>query len=165
MAYLVFEDGRSFKGEFFACDKSIAGDLVYVTDMVGFEDVVFNPNFEGKIVVFTYPMIGNYGIDKKTIKGKAPLIKGVVAKEFCKKPSNFAMDMTIKEFFEEYGITALAGVDTRAIVKHIINAKKTNSVIVGEYLKEKAVPFERALNSHEGEQEVKRILALTKERR
>lgn len=163
MAYLVFEDGRSFKGDFFACDKSIAGELAYVTDMVGFEEVLVDPKYEGKIVVFTYPMVGNYGIEKKTIKGKAIRVKGVIAKEFCLKPSNFAMDMTIKEFFTENGITAISGVDTRAITKHIINDKKYHCVIVGETLKVQAVPFEKDIDIAKGKMEIERILKLAKE--
>ena len=119
--YLVLEDGSVFEGcAFGAQAEQSMGEVVFSTNMTGFTETMTDPAFEGQIVVQTFPLIGNYGINPADVEG-APKLKGYIVKELCQAPSHFACMGTFDTFLLEHGIPGLCGVDTRALTKLIRN--------------------------------------------
>jgi carbamoyl-phosphate synthase small subunit len=116
---LVLEDGTVFVGEGFGSDREISGEVVFNTSMTGYQEVISDPSYCGQIVTLTYPLIGNYGINRDDFEAVAPFINGLIVKEYCKYPSNFRSDETIDSFLKAHDIPGLAGIDTRKLTKHI----------------------------------------------
>ncbi len=116
--YLVTEDGRSFEGYSFGAEKEICGELVFNTSMVGYIETLTDPAYYGQIVVETFPMIGNYGINSEDFEGKCAL-SAFVVREWCDAPSNFRCEYDLDKFLKDNDIVGIYGIDTREITKHI----------------------------------------------
>lgn len=86
---LILEDGTILKGVGFGDSGNCVGEVVFNTSMTGYQESISDPSYLGQILTFTYPLIGNYGINKGDFESKIPTIKGVVVREACPKPSNF----------------------------------------------------------------------------
>lgn len=86
---LILEDGTIFKGVGFGDTGNCVGEVVFNTSMTGYQESLSDPSYLGQILTFTYPLIGNYGINSSDFESKKPTIKGVVVREVCLKPSNF----------------------------------------------------------------------------
>ena len=87
-AYLCLADGRIFPGESIGLAGETAGEVIFHTGMTGYQEILTDPNSAGQIITFTYPLIGNYGVNKEDELGKEVLARGIVIKEACSKPSN-----------------------------------------------------------------------------
>ncbi|MBI5974547.1 carbamoyl phosphate synthase small subunit [Staphylococcus canis] len=117
--YLVFEDGSQYVGFKLGSDELTQGEIVFTTGMTGYQETISDPSFTGQIVTFTYPLIGNYGINRDDFESLVPTLSGVVVKEACQFPSNFRSEMSFDEMLKEYNIPGISGVDTRSITKKI----------------------------------------------
>lgn len=132
-AYLVLEDGSVFEGFSFGADLDAVGELVFtVGGMCGYLETISDPSYYGKIVVQTFPIIGNYGVIAEDLEGECALA-GYVVREYCDTPSNFRCEGTLGDFLKAKGIPALCGVDTRALTvllreKGCMNAKICTSL-------------------------------------
>jgi carbamoyl-phosphate synthase small subunit len=111
-AVLGLEDGTYTVGEGFGVAGESAGELVFSTQMTGYMEALTDPSYNGQILMFTFPMIGNYGVDEKNFQAKRVWALGAVMREFCRAPA--AMPR-LDRFFEEQGLLGLAGVDTRQL--------------------------------------------------
>ncbi|MGB9857546.1 MAG: glutamine-hydrolyzing carbamoyl-phosphate synthase small subunit [Dictyoglomaceae bacterium] len=118
-AILVLETGHSFIGESFGVDGESYGEIVFNTSMVGYPQVITDPSYANQIIVFSYPLIGNYGIDIKRLESERSFCKGVVAREFNDYKFHWDSPISLKEFFYQQNIVAIHKVDTRKIVKEI----------------------------------------------
>ncbi len=116
---LVLETGHSFIGESFGVDGESYGEIVFNTSMVGYPQVITDPSYANQIIVFSYPLIGNYGIDVKRLESKKAFCKGVVARELNDYKFHWESPVSLREFFSEQNIVAIHKVDTRKIVKEI----------------------------------------------
>ncbi|MCA1023348.1 carbamoyl phosphate synthase small subunit [Halobacillus litoralis] len=119
MKQLVLEDGTVFKGESFGSERESIGEIVFNTGMTGYQEVLSDPSYCGQIVTFTYPLIGNYGINRDDFETVHPAVFGVVVKEHCERPSNFRSEETLGAFLEARDIPGITGVDTRKLTKII----------------------------------------------
>lgn len=117
--YLILEDGSCYTGIAFGSDDYQVGELVFNTGMSGYQEVLSDLSYCGQIVMMTYPLIGNYGINRDDFESLSPAVFGFVVKEACDKPSNFRGDMSLDEFLKLKHIPGIYGVDTRAITRKI----------------------------------------------
>jgi carbamoyl-phosphate synthase small subunit len=118
-AILVLEDGTVFGGYTFGAETTTHGEVVFDTAMSGYQEMLTDPSFAGQIVVPTYPLIGNYGINYTDIESKKIQVRGFIVREFCKLPSHWQSTKTLHEYLADYNIPGLAGIDTRALTRHI----------------------------------------------
>lgn len=86
---LILEDGTVYKGYAFGADVENIGEVVFNTSMTGYQEILSDPSYNGQIVTLTYPLIGNYGINRDDFESMKPCIKGMIVKEVCTTPSNF----------------------------------------------------------------------------
>ena len=117
--YLVLEDGSYYEGYPLGSDNLTMGEIVFNTAMTGYQETISDPSYTGQIITFTYPLIGNYGINRDDFETLVPSLNGVVVKEESKHPSNFRSQRTFHEVLVEYDIPGISGVDTRSITRKI----------------------------------------------
>ena len=110
---LILEDGTVYKGYGFGANKALAGEVVFNTGMTGYQETLSDPSYNGQIVTFTYPLIGNYGINRDDFETINPSIKGLIVREVCKKPSNFRTEYSLDEVLKELNIPGISGIDTK----------------------------------------------------
>ncbi len=118
-AYLVLEDGTVFKGLSFGASGEATGEVVFNTSMAGYQEIITDPSYRGQIVAMTYPLIGNYGINKDDAESRKPFLEGFVVKEYSKIASNWRKDQELGEYLKENNILAIEGVDTRKLTLHV----------------------------------------------
>lgn len=116
---LILEDGTVFVGEAFGSSTEVTGEVIFSTGMTGYQETITNPGALGIIVTFTYPLIGNYGINRDDFEAIKPWVQGVVVKEVCTHPSNFRSEKTLDEYLKEYDIPGIANIDTRKLTRLI----------------------------------------------
>ena len=118
-AILFLEDGTSFIGEALSTDGETAGEIVFNTSMTGYQEILTDPSYAGQIVVMTYPLIGNYGVNDDDVESAKIHLKGFVVKEFCRHHSNFRATKSLIQCLDENNILAIEGIDTRALTRHL----------------------------------------------
>ncbi|HEM5051479.1 TPA: glutamine-hydrolyzing carbamoyl-phosphate synthase small subunit [Streptococcus suis] len=116
---LILEDGTIFEGEAFGADIDVTGELVFSTGMTGYQESITDQSYNGQILTFTYPLVGNYGINRDDYESIKPTCKGVVVSEWARRASNWRSQMTLDEFLKAKKIPAISGIDTRALTKII----------------------------------------------
>lgn len=118
-AILVLEDGAIFKGKSFGSNGEALGEVVFNTSMTGYQEIITDPSYKGQIVTMTYPLIGNYGINKEDVESRQPFLEGFVVKEYSKIASNWRKKQELGGYLKENNILAMEGIDTRALTLHI----------------------------------------------
>ncbi|MBB6443772.1 carbamoyl phosphate synthase small subunit [Bacillus benzoevorans] len=116
---LILEDGTVFIGEGFGSENGIVGEVVFNTGMTGYQEVLSDPSYCGQIVTLTYPLIGNYGINRDDFESINPAISGFIVKEAADFPSNWRSEKSLDEYFKLKGISGIAGIDTRKLTRII----------------------------------------------
>jgi carbamoyl-phosphate synthase small subunit len=145
-AILALEDGTVFHGTSFGADGETVGEIVFNTGMTGYQEVLTDPSYCGQIVTMTYPLIGNYGINIDDMESSRPQVKGFIARELCKTPSNWRSSETLNEYLCRNNIIGIEGIDTRALTR-ILREKGTMKGIIsaGESFKfENSIPLIKA---------------------
>lgn len=128
-AMLALEDGTVMCGEAFGAAGEQWGEVVFNTGMTGYQEIITDPSYCGQIVVMTYPLIGNYGIMKEDFESKKAYVRGFVVREECKRPSNWRLTETLDSFLKKENVIGLAGVDTRALTRHLRSLGTMRGVI------------------------------------
>lgn len=118
-AVLLLQDGTIIEGKGFGAEKNISGELVFATGMSGYVESLTDPSYAGQILMFTYPLIGNYGVTKEDHESDGVKTEGVVVREVCSKPSNWRSEKDLDTFLKEFETPGICGVDTRALTKKI----------------------------------------------
>jgi len=118
-AILVLEDGTVYEGEAFGADTTTYGEVVFNTSMTGYQEMLTDPSYAGQILVPTYPLIGNYGINESDFESKQIQVRGFVVREYCPQPSHWQSTRTLHEFLLAYGIPGISGIDTRALTRRL----------------------------------------------
>lgn len=134
---LILENGMSFDGKIFGHLGETTGEIVFTTGMVGYQETLTDPSLYGKIVVMTYPMVGNYGINLDDMESDKIHLKGFVIKEDAKLPNNFRCEMTLDGFLRQYNVVGFKGVDTREIAKIIRDNGSMKAIITTDDLTHK----------------------------
>lgn len=130
--YLVLEDGNIYPGQAFGAKTAAVGELVFSTGMSGYQESITDQSYNGEILMFTFPLIGNYGINRDDYESITPTCKGVVVHELARRANNWRMDLSLDEYLTENGIPGIQGVDTRAVTRHIRAKGALKATIVDE---------------------------------
>ncbi len=121
-ALLMLEDGRSFQGQPWAATGSTVGEVVFTTGMTGYQETLTDPSFAGQIVVATAPHIGNTGVNDLDDESSAIQVAGYVVRQPSRTASSWRARRPLEQALRESGIVGLAGIDTRALVRHLATA-------------------------------------------
>lgn len=116
---LILEDGTYFKGVAFGGDDFKIGEIVFNTGMTGYQEILSDLSYCAQIVMMTYPLIGNYGINRDDFESIEPAVFGFVVSEYCDQPSNWRSEMNIDAFLKLKKIPGIAGIDTRMLTRKI----------------------------------------------
>ncbi len=100
--------------------------------MTGYQEILTDPSYAGQIVVMTYPLIGNYGVNEEDVESKNIHLKGFVVKEFCRAHSNHRATASLIEYLDKNRIIAVEGIDTRALTRHLRTAGAMKAIISTE---------------------------------
>jgi carbamoyl-phosphate synthase small subunit len=124
-AQLVLADGTTFEG--FAVgyrpDSGVmAGEVVFNTALVGYQEILTDPSYAGQIITFTYPHIGNYGVNGDDDEARAPHCRGLIVRDLARRSSNWRATEDLTGFLERHRVAGIAGVDTRRLTRHIRSA-------------------------------------------
>lgn len=136
-AKLILENGDVFNGKAFGYLEDTVGELVFNTGMTGYQELLTDPSYYGQIVVATYPLIGNYGINLEDMQSDGIKVKGFVIREEAKIPNNFRCEMRLKGYLKMNKIMGFKGVDTRHITKIIRNNGTMKAIITTDELTDK----------------------------
>ena len=117
--YLILENGDIYEGSFIGKAGEACGEVVFNTSMTGYQEIVSDPSYAGQIVVFCYPMIGNYGMNSFDFEADTLHLSGVIIGEHCDEPSHFQANQSFSEQLRHFGVAGLAGIDTRSLTKKI----------------------------------------------
>ena len=132
-AALLLKDGTTYKGIGIGPDGISRGEAVFNTCMTGYEEALTDPSYAGQILVFTYPLIGNYGLDRSVRQHKTICAAGAAFKRVSRHPSHHRSCGTLPEWLDESKVRAIEGIDTRALVTRLREAGTMPSVLaVGE---------------------------------
>ncbi len=126
---LVLKDGSVYEGELYG-NRNAVGEVVFTTGMSGYQESLTDPSFCDQIVIFTYPLIGNYGCNKIFDQSDKCWYQGLIVSELCDEPSNWRSEGTLPDFLEKNDIPILTGVDTRAITRKIRSYGTLQGVVV-----------------------------------
>ena len=131
-ARLVLEDGTVYEGEAFGATADTIGEVVFNTSLTGYQEIATDPSYRFQIVVMTYPHIGNYGVEKLVAQSETPQVAGFVVRDAIEEPSSAHSEMSLGEYFRRTNITAISGVDTRALTRRIRNQGAMRGMITGD---------------------------------
>lgn len=124
---LVLEDGSVFEGEAFGSRRDALGEVVFATGMTGYQESLTDPSYCGQILVSSYPLIGNYGINPGDSQSSHVQVWGHVVGEACVGPSHRSSVSTLDDLLRRDGVPGISGVDTRAIIRRL----RTNGTMRG----------------------------------
>src|SRR5687767_14080679 len=116
---LVLEDGTVYEGESFGSKGETIGEVVFNTSLTGYQEIATDPSYRFQIVVMTYPHIGNYGVEAAVAQSEEPQVAGFVVRDAVAEPSSPHAEMSLGEYFERNRISAISGIDTRALTRKI----------------------------------------------
>ena len=112
-AKLALEDGTVYTGRAFGALGEATGEAVFNTSMTGYQEVLTDPSYKGQIVAMTYPLIGNYGVNRDDRESGKPHIEGFVVRELTRIPSNYRSQGSLDDFLRNAGVLGIEGIDTR----------------------------------------------------
>ena len=145
-AHLALSDGNIFEGSSLGAQGTAVGEVVFNTGMTGYQEVLTDPSYAGQIVLFTYPLIGNYGINDDDFESDRLQPRGIVVREACEFPSNWRSKENLDSFLTRKSLVAIQGIDTRALTLNIRNS----GVVMGAVSTLGAeVALEAARSSHD----------------
>ena len=130
-AYLLLEDGRRFDGQLIGASTVAHGEVVFNTSMTGYQEVLTDPSYTGQLVIMTYPLIGNYGVNPEDCESPVPQVNGFIVREASRMHSNWRSEGGLDEYLSEHGITGISDVDTRALTRHIRSKGAMRGAVVG----------------------------------
>jgi carbamoyl-phosphate synthase small subunit len=152
-ALLVLEDGTTFSGFSFGATGTTIGEVVFNTGMTGYQEVLTDPSYRGQIVTFTYPELGNTGVNPQDEESHQPHVRGVIARNICQRPSNWRSTQSLPDYMVQHHLVGIYGIDTRALTRKLRSSGAMNGAISSEILdpqvlleKVKAAPSMAGLN-------------------
>jgi len=124
-ALLVLADGTTFEGEAIGHvpeDGVATGEVVFNTALSGYQEILTDPSYAGQVITFTYPHIGNYGVNPDDGESRRPFCSGVVVRDLARRPSNWRATETLDDFLRRHHVPGIAGLDTRRLTRHLRQA-------------------------------------------
>ncbi len=138
-ALLVLEDGTVFTGEALGASTHSHGEVVFCTGMTGYQEALTDPSFAEQILVMTYPLQGNYGINSDDIESRRIQVRAFVVREECDTPVHWRSKMTLHDYLTENGIPGISGVDTRALTRKLRAGGVMMGTVTHDETKEQAL--------------------------
>jgi carbamoyl-phosphate synthase small subunit len=138
-AKIALNDGLVLSGESFGARGERFGELVFNTSMTGYQEIITDPSYKGQIVMMTYPLIGNYGVNSIDIESDRTALEGFVVKELSRIVSNWRSEMGVGEYLKSKNVLGIEGIDTRALTKHIRVQGAMNAVLSTEDLDDQSL--------------------------
>ena len=127
---LILESGDIFYGKGFGANENFEGEIIFHTGITGYQEIISDPAYFGQIICMTYPLIGNYGINRDDYEGIKPSVKGLIVKELCDFPSNFRSQIPLNDFFKKKNISGIQDIDTRRLTRILREKGKQKGKIV-----------------------------------
>ena len=132
-AILVLADGHVFHGQAFGKIGTTTGEICFNTGMTGYQEIYTDPSYTGQIIVSTTPHIGNYGVIEDEVESDNPTIAGIVVNSFSDVYSRLDASGSLQDYLVSHGITGIADIDTRKLVRHLRSQGAMNAIISSEY--------------------------------
>lgn len=120
-ASLVLSDGSIWRGKALGATGSSTGEVVFNTGMTGYQEILTDPSYAGQLVILTYPIIGNYGINEDDFESAKIQCSGLIVRESCTTPSNWRSTQSLQAYLESKGLVGIEGIDTRSLTQRIRN--------------------------------------------
>jgi carbamoyl-phosphate synthase small subunit len=133
-AVLLLADGTLLRGLAFGARGTVVGEVVFNTGMTGYQEVMTDPSYAGQLVAFTYPELGNTGVNAQDLEASGPQVRGVIARELSPLASNWRAEEALEPWLRRHGVVGIRGVDTRALVRHLREGGAINGIISSEGL-------------------------------
>ncbi|MBJ7899812.1 MAG: glutamine-hydrolyzing carbamoyl-phosphate synthase small subunit [Cyanobacteria bacterium RI_101] len=133
-ALLVLADGTVFRGYSFGQTGTAFGEVVFNTGMTGYQEVLTDPSYREQIVTFTYPELGNTGVNPEDEESSAPQVKGVVARNITRRPSNWRSTQSLPDYLQTHQVVGIYGIDTRALTRRLRSVGAMNGAISSKIL-------------------------------
>jgi carbamoyl-phosphate synthase small subunit len=133
-AVLVLADGTVYRGWSFGATGTAIGEVVFNTGMTGYQEVLTDPSYHGQIVTFTYPELGNTGVNLEDEESSQPQVRGAIARNICDRPSNWRSTQSLSDYLKQHRIPGIYGIDTRALTRKIRATGAMNGGISTEVL-------------------------------
>jgi carbamoyl-phosphate synthase small subunit len=156
-ALLVLEDGSVFTGRAFGASARSEGEVVFSTAMTGYQEMLTDPSYAGQILVLTYPLVGNYGVNALDVESRRIQVRGFVVREECPLPSHWQSTGTVHDYLVSQDIPGLAGVDTRALTRRLRSVGVMMGTITADETPEEALARLRAAPSYGSIDFVRRV--------
>jgi carbamoyl-phosphate synthase small subunit len=118
-AILVLADGTTYRGWSFGDTQTTIGEVVFNTGLTGYQEVLTDPSYCGQIVVFTYPELGNTGVNPEDEESDKPQVRGAITRNICRRPSNWRSTQSLPDYLKQHEIPGIYGIDTRALTRKI----------------------------------------------
>src|SRR4026209_2977078 len=118
-ALIVLEDGYSERGVAFGYAGEYFGEIVFNTCITGYQEILTDPSYQDQIIVFTYPQIGNYGVNVEDVESTRIYPSAIVVRELSDYPSNWRSKSSLSDYLRYHGKIAISEIDTRALTRHI----------------------------------------------
>lgn len=131
-AILILTDGSVFTGTAFGKTGTATGEICFNTGMTGYQEVFTDPSYYGQVLVMNNVHIGNYGVKPTDVESDGVKVKAVIGRNLEEKYSRFMSDVSLQQYFEEQGVVAIDGIDTRSLVAHIRTQGAMNCIISSE---------------------------------
>jgi len=131
-ATLALEDGRVFSGRSFGARGERLGEVIFTTNLTGYQEVLTDPSYKGQIVVMTYPHTGNYGVNDEDVESTRPWVEGFVVRELSRRVSNWRAEMDLEAYLAAHGVVGITEVDTRALTRRLRQYGSMRGVISTE---------------------------------
>ena len=148
-AILILEDGSVYEGHSFGAETTAYGEVVFSTSMTGYQEMLTDPSYAGQILVPTYPLIGNYGINESDFESRQIQVRGFAVRECCSQPSHWQSTRTLHEFLLAYGIPGISGIDTRALTRCLRSSGVMMGILSSEMTTEEALSELKSLPKYD----------------
>lgn len=133
-ALLVLADGTAYPGWSFGATGTAIGEVVFNTGMTGYQEVLTDPSYRGQIITFTYPELGNTGVNAEDEESLGPQVRGAIARNICARPSNWRSTESLPDYLKRHNIPGIYGIDTRALTRKLRSVGAMNGAISTEIL-------------------------------
>ena len=133
-ALLVLSDGTAYSGFSFGAMGTTLGEVVFNTGMTGYQEVLTDPSYRGQMVTFTYPELGNTGVNPTDEESAQPHVRGVIARNICARPSNWRSTQSLQDYLQQHHVVGIYGIDTRSLTRKLRSSGAMNGAISTEIL-------------------------------
>ena len=133
-ALLVLIDGSVYQGLSFGAPGTVMGEVVFNTGITGYQEVLTDPSYYGQIVAFTYPELGNTGVNPEDEESSRPQVRGAITRNICSQPSNWRATQSLADYLKAHNIPGIYNIDTRALTRKLRTVGAMNGAISTETL-------------------------------